>query len=399
MDLLRSAERNAPHFIELRRALHAHAESAFCESYATEAVTRELNALGITVVPNGDKTGVIGILEGALPGKTVALRAEMDALALCEESGEPFAARNGNCHACGHDIHTAALLGAAALLAERRSRLCGTVRFLFQPAEEGLRGAKTMLASGAMEAPVPDCIIAGHSWPDLPAGTVGYRYGAMMAASDRFHITIHAPGAHAAYPHKSADPVVVMAAVILQLQTVVSRETDPLAPAVVTVGKAEAGTAANIIPTRAELEGTVRTFDPAVRDRIRSSIERIARCTAEAMNATAEFEYRPGSSPVINDETVLSAVVDAARTLLGTDKVIPLNAPSMGGEDFSFYLETAPGALFRIGTADEREASRLALHNPRIVFNERAIVTGSAVMAGAALLLTGSDRKLLTGEA
>ncbi|MDR1732505.1 MAG: amidohydrolase [Synergistaceae bacterium] len=376
----------------LRRKIHENPELAFEEYETTKLIERELNKYGIETRPNGDKTGVIGLLKGSGKGKVAALRADIDALPVTEMSGLPFASASaGKCHACGHDIHTAALLGAARLLAERRDELHGAVKFLFQPAEESVNGARTMIANGALKNPDVDVILALHTWPDLPIGSVGIRKGAMMAAPDRFRIVIHGKGGHAAHPHKSVDPVVVGASIIMNLQTIVAREISPVDSAVITIGKLAAGTASNVIPPTAELDGTFRTVSKETRLHVRESLERVVTHTALSLRATADVEFFPGGPPLICDDETVDAAADAVRALLGGDTVKELPSPSMGSEDFADYLEHVKGALLRIGTGNQQPESHVALHNPSILFDERAIVTGAIVLAGAAFKLTGSD--------
>lgn len=379
-------------FIALRRAIHKNPETAFEEFETTNLIESELQKYGIETHKNGDTTGVIGILRGKRPGKVVALRADIDALNMTEQTGLPFASmREGKSHSCGHDIHTAALLGCARLLSERLDDLCGTVKLFFQPAEEGLGGARHIIQNGFMEDPDVEAIFGAHIWPDVPAGSIGYRKGPMMAGSDRFKSSLQARGGHAAHPHRTADPIVIAAYIITQLQTIVSRELPPVEPAVVTVGKMTAGTASNIIPSEVILEGTVRTFSNETRSHIEKSIERIATLSAQAMNATAQVEYSYGTPPVVNNDELTGMVIEAGRRLLGADKVVELPIPSMGGEDFAFYMQLTPGAFFRLGSSDERPETRLMLHNSHIVINEQAIITGAITMCGVAFLYTGSD--------
>jgi len=379
-------------FITIRRILHENPETAFEEVETSRLIERELRSCGIDCQPGGDKTGVVGVLNGAYPGKTAAVRADIDALPVQEQTGLPFASRrDGICHACGHDLHTAAVLAAARLLSERRDRLHGTVKFIFQPAEEQLAGARTILKSGCLEQPRVEAIFGLHTWPELSAGEIGVRKGAMMAGSDRFRIRIHAAGGHGAHPHKTADPVVAAAYLVTQLQTIVSREQKPTEPAVVTVGKLAAGTAANTIPTEAVLEGTMRTVSNEARRRIRDSIRRMATLTAQSLNTSADTEFTEGCPPLIPSEELTGLVEESAARLLGGEHVRELDSPSMGSEDFACYLQTVPGTFFRVGTGDERPESRLSLHSPRLVFNEQAILTGAVTLCGATCLYTGSE--------
>ena len=246
-----------PEYIKIRRYLHQHPEISYKEYNTTEFIKLELSKYGIEVFNNGNYTGVIGVLKGSFPGKTVALRADIDALPVQENSGLDFTSVNeGCCHACGHDLHMTTLLAAARLLSECKEHLHGTVKFFFQPAEEKLGGSKTIINNGFLDD--VDAIFGVHTWPDVPGGSIGIKKGPMMAGSDSFKITITAPGGHAAHPHKTPDPIATAAYMITQLQTIVARELNPLDSAVITVGKMTAGTAANIIPSEVILEGSMR---------------------------------------------------------------------------------------------------------------------------------------------
>lgn len=385
------AGRLEPAYIALRHDIHAHPETAGCEERTATVVENELHACGIGTVRSG--TCVIGTLQGGKPGKKLILRADMDALPVTEQTGLPFASRAaGVCHACGHDIHTAALLFAARLLSLRRSELHGSVCFLFQPAEETLTGAHAVLTDPVLSAALSgaDAIFAAHTWPDLPAGSIGLRRGVMMASADTFTIRVQAQGGHAAHPERTADPVLTAAQIITQLHTIVSRELLPTDSAVLTVGEIHAGSAPNIIPSEAVLRGTFRTLSPAVRETIAASIRRITEQTAAAGRADAQAAFSPGCPPLINTDALLPLIERAAVETVGRENVSFLPSPSMGSEDFSCYLETLPGVFFRIGTGDEHKESRLGLHNARLVFNEASIRTGAMMLCRAAMLFTAS---------
>ena len=266
-----------PEYIKIRRYLHQHPELSFQEENTTKFIKDELNKYGIEVYDNKGFTGAVGVLHGAMPGKTIALRADIDALPVKENTGLEFASVNeGCCHACGHDLHMTSLLAAARLLSKYRQHLHGTVKFFFQPAEEKLGGSETIINNGFLDD--VDAVFGVHTWPDVPGGSIGIKYGPMMAGSDSFKITITAPGGHAAHPHKTPDPIAAAAYMITQLQTIVSRELNPLDSAVITVGKMTAGTAANIIPSEVVLEGSMRYLLPETRRQIHESIKRIWHC-------------------------------------------------------------------------------------------------------------------------
>lgn len=383
-----------PEYIKIRRYLHQHPEISYKEFNTTEFIKLELSKYGIEVFNNGNYTGVIGVLKGSFPGKTVALRADIDALPVQENSGLDFASVNeGCCHACGHDLHMTTLLAAARLLSEYKEHLYGTVKFFFQPAEEKLGGSETIINNGFLDD--VDAIFGVHTWPDVPGGSIGIKKGPMMAGSDSFKITITAPGGHAAHPHKTPDPIAAAAYMITQLQTIVARELNPLDSAVITVGKMTAGTAANIIPSEVVLEGSMRYLLPATRQQIHDSIKRIADGTALAMRVSAKTEIIPGCGPVIGTDELVDMIGTSADKLLGSDKISILPTASMGSEDFSAYLAKKPGAFFRIGTSDDRPQTHLPLHNGRILFNESAIAAGAVTFCGTVFLFTGSDFSVL----
>lgn len=386
MDIKKRASEIENDLVELRRRIHSHPELRLEEYETTALIEEELKKYGIRTDRYGLKTGIVGILEGKEPGRTIAVRADMDGLMLTEDSGLDFSSLNpGVCHACGHDIHTTALLGCARLLSEMKDEIKGTVKFVFQPAEEGLSGAKMMIDAGVMENPKVEAIIAAHTWPEIPGGTIGVKKGPFMASGDYFRIKVKGRGGHAAHPHKSIDPTVICSYILLQLQTIVSREVAPLDSAVITVGKIEAGAVANIIPSEAVMEGTVRTLNPKTRKYIQERIEKMAVLSAESMNGEAEVEYNPGVPPVVNDSDLVDIISQSVIETLGEDKLVYLENPSMGSEDLSFYLDKVPGALFRLGTVNDLAESRLPLHNPKIIFDEKSITAGAITMSSAVL--------------
>lgn len=392
MSLLKRASEIEQEMIDIRRKIHENPELSFEEFETTALLEKELQSYGIETRRNGDQTGVIGILKGAKPGKVIGVRGDIDALPVPEATGLPFASKvDGVSHSCGHDINCTTVLACARLLSELKDDLCGTVKFIFQPAEEKLNGALSMIKNGVMENPKMDAIICVHTWPEMPGGSIGVRRGSMFASSDTFKITIHGRGGHAAHPHKSIDPVVVAGYLLTQLQTIVSREVAPLDSAVVTVGKMVAGTANNIIPSEVVLEGTVRTLTKETRKKIQESITRIATHTAEGLNATATVEYFIGGPPLVNDDYLNDLISEATVELLGEDKLLQVPLASMGAEDFAEYMEYIPGAAIRIGTYDERPESKGALHSSTIVFSEKSIMAGAVMLAGTVFKFTGSD--------
>ena len=385
MDIAKKVESITSAVVELRRRIHQNPELGMQELATTKLIVDELAKL-----PNIDvkdcAPGVIATLKGKKPGKTLALRADMDALPITEESAMPFASQNaGVCHACGHDMHTAILLGCAMVLSSMADELSGTIKFFFQPAEETLQGAQHLLKNGALESPKVEAILGVHCSPLYPAGTARVKSGSFMAAADALDITITGRPGHAAYPHRSIDSIAIAAQVITALQTVVSRETDPLEPAVVTLCTINGGTARNIIAPQVTMSGTVRTITPAVREHMAEKITRIATHTAEALGGKAKVDYVRGTPPVTNDKDIAELITRSAGEIIGQENVGAIEKPVMGAEDFAFYLEKVPGALFHVGTANDDEQTRLALHNSKVRFDEGALPVGVKVLCQAAV--------------
>ncbi|MGH7043888.1 MAG: M20 metallopeptidase family protein [Acetobacteraceae bacterium] len=375
-----------PELIATRRDIHAHPELGFQEHRTAGVVARELARLGIPHRTGIGKTGVVGLIEGGRPGPCLAIRADMDALPILEQSGLPFASTTpGLMHACGHDIHTTTLLGVAAVLADLAPQLAGTVKLVFQPAEEGLGGMAAMLNDGLLDGPRIERALGFHNHPDLPVGRFGFARGAVLAASDRFEITVHGKSGHAAYPHTTIDPIVAAASLVVQLQTVVSREVPPMRPAVVTVGAIHGGEAHNIIPDSVLIKGTVRTLHAEVRDLAEAAILRLCAGLQAATRARAECVYRRGVPALVNDDTVLDATVAAVRRQLGD--VVEESEPSLGGEDFALLAELVPSFQLRIGSGQPGRADRL--HNSAYQPDEACIGLGVQALARAALDLLG----------
>lgn len=375
-----------PYIVALRRKLHQNPELSGKELATTQLIAAELKSLGLEVTVWPNETGVVALLKGDRSGKTLALRADIDALPLTEKSGLPFAScHEGVAHTCGHDIHTAVLLGTARVLSSMRKKIVGNIKFIFQSAEEQMSGAKQMLARNVLANPAVDGILALHCWPEIPAGTVGVKNGSFMASSDGITVTIKGKAGHAAHPHKSIDPIVAASAVVGAIQTIVSRETAPVDATVITFGSIHGGTAANIIAPSVELKGTVRTVNQNVRDVMPSMIARIVEHTAAGYRCEGVVEYQKGTPPVINQPNIVAVIENAAVSILGQEGVVHLENVSMGSEDFAFYMEKVPGAIFRLGTANERVQSKLALHNPEIIFDEKCLPTGVMAMCAAAL--------------
>ncbi len=364
-----------------RRHLHAHPELSFEEYETSQFVEETLRSFDGLELERPTPTSVVATLRGTRPGRVLALRADLDALPIQEESGLEFAStRPGVMHACGHDGHTAMLLGTAKALCGRRDELAGEIRFLFQHAEEKLPGgARQLVDAGVMDG--VDLVVGAHLASMKDVGMIGCPAGPMAAAADVFSAEIRGRGGHAAAPHKALDPIAVAAQVITNTQHLVSRTVDPIASAVVSITRIHAGTADNIIPESVALGGTVRTFDQAVRAEVRERLERIFRGVTEAHGAAYTFAYEEGYAAVINDEQAAATVLAAARAELGDDAIMDTE-PIMGGEDFSAYLEKAPGAFFWVGAGSEDAVSH---HHPRFTIDEAALRSGMAVFVRTAL--------------
>jgi len=365
----------------IRREIHRHPELGFEEHNTQSIVERELDALGIEH-RRVARTGVVGIVRGGLPGRVAGLRADMDALPITEDSGEECASEiSGKMHACGHDSHTAMLLGAARELHDTRASFHGTAVLLFQPAEEGPGGAQPMIDEGALDDPKVDAVTMLHVDPRLHTGTIGMTPGPVNAAADEFHLTIRGKGGHGAYPHKAVDVIPCAAATILALQNVAARETDPLASIVVTVGTIEGGYRNNVIADRVFMTGTLRTHDPAVRAGAETKLRRIVDGVASAYGARAQLDMIFGYPPVVNDGELTEAFAAYTRDL---GFAVERPAPTMGGEDFAYFAQHVPGVMVRLGIYNEAVGSVHSGHSPQFRLDEGAIPTGIAALVAFA---------------
>ena len=379
-----ATQRITPGLIEIRRDIHANPELGFEEVRTAGVVARELTRLGIAHQTAVGKTGVVGLIEGGRPGPVLAIRADMDALPIEEKSGLPFAStRKGLMHACGHDIHTTTLLGVAAVLKELAPQFAGSIKLVFQPAEEGLGGMQAMINDGVMDAPKIDLALGFHNHPDMPVGTFGFVHGACLAASDRFDIVVRGKSGHAAYPHTTIDPLVAAALLVAQLQTVVSREVRPTLPAVVTVGAIQGGTTYNIIPDSCLIKGTVRTLHSEARDAAEAAIKRMAAGMLSGMRVACDVDYRRGVPPLRNDDRVLEPAVAAVRKQFGD--AIGEFEPSLGGEDFALMADRVPAFQLRVGSSQPGRSDKL--HNSAYQPDERCIGFGVQALSRAALEL------------
>ena len=366
MSLIESVRPLQSKLTAIRRDIHAHPELAFEEHRTAELVARHLEALGIEAHRGIGGTGVVGVVRGRRGLRAIGLRADMDALAIPEATGLPYASRNpGVMHACGHDGHTTMLLGAARYLAETRT-FDGIVHFIFQPGEEGCGGALAMLADGLFERFPCDSIFGMHNRPGMPVGQYGIRPGPTAAGGAFFDIEVSGKGAHGARPEASIDPVLAACHITAALQSIVSRTLSPRDPAVVSVTKVLGGEAYNVIPETATISGTARFFTREVGSQIKAAMRRVADGVAAGFGASATTDWRLIFAPTINDPALTEAYAEAAADLVGADRVARDNPPGMGSEDFSFMMERVPGAYIHVGNGDGAMP-----HNPRYAFNER----------------------------
>lgn len=378
------AEKLYPEAVKMRRDFHRHPELGFKEVRTAKVVADYLRALNLEVTEGVGKTGVVAVLSGDQAGKTVALRADMDALPIQEETGLDFASEiPGVMHACGHDGHTAMLIQVAKLLSSMKSRLKGRVKFIFQAAEELSHGGATLMCQeGAIDD--VDAIFGLHIWPTLETGHIGVLSGPMMASADYGYVTVKGKTGHGSQPHKAVDACVVAAQAILGIQTVVSRQIDALDPAVISIGSISGGTAANVIADEVKFAFTVRALSKENREKVPVLVERTIKGITESAGATYEFNYDYCLPPVINDSKAVALVEEVGKQLLGEDKVIRLSKPVMGSEDFSFFQEKVPGAYFFLGGKNEEKGIVPLAHNSKYNFDEDAMLTGISMMAAIA---------------
>lgn len=399
----KSVEEIFPKLVETRRDIHANPELSNEEERTAALVADRLRELGLEVTTGIAKHGVVAVLKGGKEGKCVAIRADMDALPIKELRSVPYRSKNpGVMHACGHDIHTTVALGVAELLAKHRDQVHGTVKFIFQPAEEAMPatykqdwGAKLMVAEGAMANPKPEAIFGLHCAPTvtpvdsskgktyyLKAGQVSYTIGADSANSDRFQITIRGKMAHGSTPHRGVDAITVAAEAITALQTIRSRETDTRQPLVISIGTIEGGQRENILAEEVRLGGTVRSYDAEFRDGVILSMHRILKGITAAHGASYEMDYRKGYPSIQNNEALVRATLPTFKRIVGDDNVLEV-VPGMGGEDFSYFAQVVPGFYFRLGVANEEKGIIHGIHTPMFDADENSLKTGVQVMSAA----------------
>ena len=384
-ELLNQAKALAPEIVRWRRHIHENPEVSAVLPNTCAYVTAELRKMGYEPYEVGG--GVVAMLDGQPDGKVILLRADMDALPMAEESGEPFASKNPHAaHTCGHDTHTAMLLGAAKLLMDNKEKVKGRVKFMFQPGEEGYNGCKNMIADGLLESPHVDVAFGMHSASasDYKTGTVLYSTGSYAASADAFKVTVHGKGCHGARPEEGIDPINIITHIHLALQTINSRERNQKEPLILTIGQLIAGTAENSIPNDGYLTGTIRAFNQEVRVHAKRRLEEISKGIAATFGATAEIQWYTEFAPTINDRALMAELDGYVRELLGDDRV-KITEPQMGSEDFSEVMLRVPGAFFNLSTGSREEGYLFGAHNPQVRHNEAALPTGSAVYAYTAM--------------
>jgi amidohydrolase len=372
-----------PEMVERRRDLHRHPELAFQETRTAGIVASTLHDLSLEVQTGIGKTGVVALLEGDHDGPTVLIRADMDALPIHEQNETEYVSQSpGVMHACGHDGHTTIALAVARMLSQRRHEIRGRIKFVFQPAEEIGKGAQAMIDDGVLRDPRPDVSLGLHLWNELPVGTVGVTSGPCMSAADIWQCVISGSGGHGAQPSLTRDPVVAAAQVIVALQTIVSRNVDPLDTAVVTVGSLHSGEAFNVIPPTAELKGTLRTYKKETRELIQRRLREVCEGVAAAMGCQAELEIDPMTLAVSNDPVLADRVAGVAAGVVGADNV-RRDVRTMGSEDVSLLMDDIPGCFFFVGSANSGQGLNYPHHNPRFDIDEAAFPIAASILAQA----------------
>lgn len=378
----KKSEEIFPKIVENRRFLHENPELAFEEFQTSEFVQKQLDLMGIPYQKGIAKTGVVGIIEGKKPGKVIALRADMDALPICESNNVDYKSKNdGKMHACGHDAHTASLLGTAEILNEIKEHLQGTIKLIFQPSEEKTPGgASVMIKEGVLKNPDVHSIFGQHVSPNIPTGKIGVRSGMYMASADEIYLTIQGKGGHGAQPHTTIDPLAIAAQLINNLQQIVSRKADPRIPSVLTFGKCIANGATNIIPETVYLEGTFRTFHEKWRAEAHEWITKIVHQTVEAFGAKANLNIVRGYPVLYNDEKLTGLTKNWIANYVGENQVLDLDLWT-AAEDFAYYTHEIPGCFYRLGTGNEIKKTQFGLHTPQFNIDEDALKISTGLMA------------------
>ncbi len=367
--------------VEIRRTLHMNPELGFEEVETSRLVAGWLEKLGLQVTKGMAKTGVIGLLQGEKGGKTVAIRADMDALPLEEANQVPYRSRvKGKMHACGHDGHVAILLGVARLFSSIREQMKGNIKWIFQPAEEGGGGGRVLVEEGVLENPRVDAIFGAHLFPDLQIGKIGIHEKEGLAATDRVTIKLIGRGGHGAYPHLGRDPILAAGHLITQINSIVSRNIAPMDSAVISIGKIQGGTAFNIIPDEVEILGTVRSLTPAVREQLKARLEQVTQGTARSFDLNYQFDFEYGYPALVNDPEMSHLVASACAKGIGKENVEFIK-PSMGGEDFAYYLQKVPGSFFRLGCRNEKKGIVNPFHSSSFEIDEDVLPFGVEMFA------------------
>lgn len=372
-EVKRLGEKYLQHMINLRETIHMYPEDGFSEFTTSKIIIEELEKLGIKVQKNVAKTGVVGLIEGKYPGKTVLLRADMDALKIQEQADVEYKSKiDGMMHACGHDGHVAGLLGAAMILNELKDNLHGNVKLVFQPAEERDGGALPMIEEGVLENPKVDAAFAAHLWGYLNEGEVHLKEGAMMASPDIFNIKVIGKGGHGAVPQEAIDPIVITCQIVNSLQAIVSRKINPLDPVVITCGRIQGGDCHNVIPNEVELEGTIRTFNGETRNWVPKVMEDLIRGITTSQGAAYEFKYEPKYPALINDKYMTSFAKESLKKVVGEENVFDLKEPNMGGEDFAYFAQKVPSAFIFVGIANNK-IEPVIHHNPYFKWDSKNV--------------------------
>ena len=385
IDISREVKELKEELIAVRRDLHMHPELAFEEHRTADLLAERLRSLGYQVQTGVAQTGVVGLMECGQPGKTLMLRADMDALPIQEVGERSYGSTiPGKMHACGHDGHTAVSLIVASLLAKYRAQLKGRVKVVFQPAEEIIAGGKAMIDAGVMRDPSPDRVLGFHMWPTMEVGKVGVHSEYMWGSADEVHLLVKGVGGHGGTPHLTVDPVVAGAHVVIALQNILARELSPFQPAAFTLGVLQAGTLYNVIPSEVEIRGSARTLSSQVREFLHRRIREIATGVASAFRCQAEFQVVRGTPPVWNDPQVTDSVREAAAAAIGAENVVD---PGQGtvGDDVAYFLQEAPGCYFLIGVANPEKGSGAPLHSPEFDIDEEALPIAAETLARAAI--------------
>lgn len=367
--------------ISIRRHLHQYPELGFNEHLTSSFVADYLRKLGLQVQSGLAGTGVVALLESGHPGPCLAVRADMDALPIQELTGLPYAScHDGIMHACGHDGHMAMVLGAARMLVETKEKLCGSVKFIFQPAEEMLGGARHMIHAGVLESPRVDGIVGLHLWPDLPTGVFGVKAGTVMASMDHVDITIQGRSGHGAAPHQGVDAIIAAAQLLTALQVLISRESDPSEPVVLSMGSIHGGSLPNIIADTVEMRGTVRAIDQATRERMQRRVTELAELVSSGMSAKAEVKYEFGYPPTVNDASLIDLAEETLSSLYGKTSIQHLSHSQMTSEDMAYYMEQIPGAFLLVGTGG-KESGKYPLHHPQMTIDEKSLALGAQFLS------------------